>query len=323
MTTPHTSRSTGATIITAIFALGLAWLAWSRRQVNHALPMTAALDGRLTRFRGKRAGMLAYYTSHGNSTAPPLLLLHSINAAASSFEMKPIFDYFAARRRVVALDLPGFGFSERGDRDYTPALFRDAILDLLEQELGESTVDVVALSLSAEFLALAAQQQPQRFRRLTMLSPTGFSRRDDRPRASPALLRALCAPVWRQAIFDALTSRPSLYFFLATSQRRPLSRELLSYAYRTSHQSGAPFAPFAFVSGMLFTAGIFQVYRALTQPVLLIYGQDPFVAYDRADELRRRGNWRIVALEDAGALVQWDNPRDVNAEIADWLTRPS
>ncbi|MFN3704682.1 MAG: alpha/beta fold hydrolase [Thermoflexales bacterium] len=308
-------------VITALGAVGLSWLAWSQRQVNHALPLTAALEGKLVRFRGKRAGDLAYYASQREIHSPPLLLLHSVNAAASSFEMKPIYDHFAPRRLVLALDLPGFGFSARGERNYTPALFRDAILDLLDQ-LDAGAVDAVALSLSAEFLALAAQQQPARFRRLVFLSPTGFSRRNDRPRYSPVLLRLLSAAPWRQALFDALTSQPSLWFFLTTSQRRPLRRELLNYAYRTSHQPGAPFAPFAFVAGKLFTPGIFRVYRALTQPTLVMYGQDPFIAYDRADELRCQGNWRIIALQGAGALVHWDDPCDVNAEIARWIEQP-
>ncbi|GAB4204505.1 MAG: hypothetical protein OHK0022_29750 [Roseiflexaceae bacterium] len=72
--------------------------------------------------------MLSFYSAGQGS---PLLLIHSINAA-SAYEVRPIFEHFQASRRVYALGLPGFGFSERSNRDYTPRLFTDALLDMLD-----------------------------------------------------------------------------------------------------------------------------------------------------------------------------------------------
>src|SRR5215217_3782231 len=57
-----------------------------------------------------RAGRLGYYVG-GNG--PPLLLVHSINAAGSAYEVKPIFQHMVHRHRTYALDLPGFGTSDR------------------------------------------------------------------------------------------------------------------------------------------------------------------------------------------------------------------
>jgi pimeloyl-ACP methyl ester carboxylesterase len=49
----------------------------------------------------------------------PLLLIHSVNAAASAYEVRPLFDHYRGRRPVYALDLPGFGQSDRSDRLYS------------------------------------------------------------------------------------------------------------------------------------------------------------------------------------------------------------
>ena len=38
----------------------------------------------------------------------PLLLLHSINASASAYEVKPLFEHYRQQRPVYAPDLPGF-----------------------------------------------------------------------------------------------------------------------------------------------------------------------------------------------------------------------
>jgi len=57
----------------------------------------------------------------------PLLLIHSVNAAASAAEVRPLHDYFVRSRRVYSVDLPGFGLSQRSDRRYTPQMMTAAL----------------------------------------------------------------------------------------------------------------------------------------------------------------------------------------------------
>jgi hypothetical protein len=58
----------------------------------------------------------------------PLLLIHSVNAAASSAEVRPLEERYRHSRRVYSMDLPGFGLSERAPRPYSPRLMTDAVL---------------------------------------------------------------------------------------------------------------------------------------------------------------------------------------------------
>lgn len=63
---------------------------------------------------------------------------------------------------------------------YTPRLMTDALHAVLAQiqaRCGAGPVDALALSLSAEFLARAAAENPAGFGRLALVSPTGFSGR--------------------------------------------------------------------------------------------------------------------------------------------------
>jgi pimeloyl-ACP methyl ester carboxylesterase len=292
----------------------LAWAAHSRRSIPHAIPLTSALDGELQYVNTPSAGRLAYYAAGPQVRGrAPLLLVHSVNAAASAFEMRPLFERLSRDRRVYAIDLPGFGFSSRVDREYTPALMRDALLDFMHLVLKDAPADVVALSLAAEFAALAAVARPDCVRTLTLISPTGMSPRARRVRANPGLLRTLRVSAWSRPFFDLLTSRPSLKLFTAQSARRRMPNSFTDYAYATSHQPDAEYAPFAFVAGGLFSPDIFDVYESLQQPTLLIFGSDPFAQFDYVDQLVSRDNWRIVPLPRAGALVHWDFP-DLVAE---------
>jgi pimeloyl-ACP methyl ester carboxylesterase len=313
----------GVTSLIAFIGLCLAYLAYMRRYVLHDVPLTGALSGRLGSCSSS-VGHLGFYMAHRERhhslfttpvSAPPLLLLHSINAAASSYEVKPLFEYYARERSVYAMDLPGFGFSERGERRYTPKLYRDAINDFIATELHGTAVDAVALSLSAEFLALAAARRPEQFRSLTFITPTGMSRHDTQRRPNDAFLRMLLNPTWGRVFFDTITSRAGLQVSLGPLQKQPLDRGLLHYAYVSSHQPDAQYAPFYLLAGRLATPSIYDVYQSLTQPVLVISGQNSSARFDLAEALHARPNWRFAEFKQCGDLVHFDDPAGVIARL--------
>ena len=113
---------------------------------------------------------------------------------------------------VVVPSLPGFGFSERSDRIYTPELMTAAIHAMVAEirhRHGGAAIDVMALSLSAEFLARAALARPDDYHSLGLISPTGFDKRYERrnPSGSDTARAVAAYPLWGQALFDLLVSR--------------------------------------------------------------------------------------------------------------------
>jgi hypothetical protein len=66
-----------------------------------ALP--AAVSGERFEFASRAGRLSAYVAGEG----PPLLLLHSVNAAASAAEVRPLHEHYRATRTVFSLDLPG------------------------------------------------------------------------------------------------------------------------------------------------------------------------------------------------------------------------
>jgi pimeloyl-ACP methyl ester carboxylesterase len=255
-----------------------------------------------------RAGRLSYYVA---GSGEPLLLVHSINAAASAYEVRPLFEHFQASRRVYALDLPGFGFSDRSARDYTPRLYADALLDMLEEiarDAGPVQLDAAALSLGCEFLARAAIERPDRLRSLALITPTGLRRgeRLDGPagstRGNPVVRALFELPLWSQPFFDLLNSQASQRYFLKQTfgSYAAIDAGLLEYDYLTAHQPGAQHAPYAFISGALFSADISRVYESLDLPVWLAYGtRGEFSDVDPA-QLRDRDNWMVQAFDTGG-----------------------
>ncbi|MEO0998219.1 MAG: alpha/beta hydrolase [Pseudomonadota bacterium] len=282
---------------------------------NAAATLPPALDARLERI-DRSCGELCYYVA---GDGPPALLLHSINAAASAYEVRPIVDELTATHRVYAPDLPGFGHSERSGRRYDIALYVAAVTDMLAviaEDIPGSKPDVLALSLAAEFAARALAAQPGRAATLALVAPTGFdagaARRSAKPpgnREVPGLHPLLSFGLWRRPLFAALASSPSIRYFLKrTFGSDDVDPGLAAYATATARQPGAEHAPLAFLSGRLFSTDSRDVYRQLTLPVWLCHGnRGDFTDYRGADWAERRDNWTIDTF-DSGALPHFEQP---------------
>jgi pimeloyl-ACP methyl ester carboxylesterase len=294
----------------------------ARRQHNEQVELPPAVDAPREIYSTPTLKEISWYADGPEGTRP-LLLLHSINAAPSVFEMKPLFEHYRAERRVYAPDLPGFGFSDRSDRPYSPALYAEAIVSFLTDVVKEPA-DVVAFSLTAELAARACLQAPQRFQTLSLLSPTGFSdRRLPSGGVGKALHRFFTLPGLGQGLYGLLTKRGGIRFFLRQSYVGEPPEELIDYAYATSHQPGAMHAPYRFLSGQLFTRNAVEsLYAKLRLPVLVIYDKDANVTFDLLPDLvASRSNWFTTKVEPTLGIPQWERPTRTIAALDDfWRT---
>jgi len=314
-------------LMLALVGLVGGWVSFRLMRVNRNMDLPPALPAERYSFASSSAGMQSYYADR-EAQGTPLVLLHSINAAGSSYEMRPLFERYQKQRPVYALDLPGFGFSDRSNRTYSPALYVDAICEFMEKQVSNGPADVVALSLGSEFAAMAALKRPELFRSLTLISPSGMTAKKNL-RASQQAAQSnsknrvysfLTIPRWGQVIYDVLSSRRSIRYFLKRSFAGPVDTGLQDYAYITAHQPGAKNAPLYFVSGRLFTPGILEsAYTQLTLPALVLYDQDPNVRFDRLPELLTRPNWSAVRIAPTRGLPQFERPDEtVNALNEFW-----
>ncbi|MGB8648847.1 MAG: alpha/beta fold hydrolase [Anaerolineae bacterium] len=302
------------TLVVAPLALAAGWIAYSTFGINHAAPLPKAIHADQKFFVGRSGGGLAYYA---DTRAPgrPLVLIHSINAAGSAYEMRPLFDHYRTARPVYALDLPGFGFSERADRIYGPQLFEDAIVDFLETQVGQPA-DVIALSLGSEFAARAARTRPEFFQSLTMISPSGFAA-EPREMDNSSAYQALSYPLWGRPLYDLIASRSSIQWFLQQSFEGPVDQGMIDYDYATAHQPGAHYAPLYFISGKLFTPDIrTSVYNRLTLPVLVLFDRDYFVSFAMLPAtVKEHPNWRAVRVYPTRGLPQFEKLDEVTAAL--------
>ena len=310
-----------------------------------ALP---ALPGTLVHLNGRAGPVTGWYAAPAQppqTTAPnrpPLLLVHSVNAAASVAEVRPLFEHAARHRPVLAIDLPGYGHSARSARPYTPRLMTDALLDALgwlqvhgpAAGAGAAGVagpgsDVLALSLSCEFAARAATEAPALVRRLAFVSPTGF--RGNRLRHGPAggslgppwLLKLIQGPGagWGRGLFRGLP-RPGVirYFLERTWGSKDIDEALWQACVATVRPPGAEHAPLHFLAAALFSSDVNALYEQLRQPVWVAHGtRGDFTDYRLLRTVTGRSNWQVRVWPDTGALMYFEQPQAFNAALDAFL----
>jgi pimeloyl-ACP methyl ester carboxylesterase len=283
------------------------------------------------------AGRLSFYVAGpvedvgGSADRTPLLLLHSINASASAYEVRPLYEHYRQQRQVYALDLPGFGFSDRSDRQYLPRLMTDAVHAMvaeIQRLQGDAPIDVISVSLSSEYAARAAQEAPARFRSVALVSPTGFNR--GAPFNGPPgsnrgiawLRRFFFNPRWSDGLYRWLTKRGVIRYFLRkTWGSRQIDDGMLEYDVLTTSQPGAKFAPYWFVSAYLFSADITRVYQSLTMPVWMVHGvRGDFIDYRHKSAYAGRSNWTFDIMP-TGALPYFERCDDFVALYDSFLGR--
>ena len=303
----------------AVLGVAAAYNAFARKGVDELTNLIGGEEGGFD-WRGRRIS----FTRRGKG--PPLLLIHGIHAAAWSYEWHDNVDHLALTNTIYTLDLLGFGRSDRPAIRYSARLYISLISDFVDQVIGNACV-LVATSLSGAYAVVLGARDPQRFPAVVLVAPVGLIRLNRAASiAGEAGQLAVDAPIVGTAMFNALVSRRSIRNFLekAYSDDSIVTNELVEIYYWTSHQRGARHAPAAFLSGHL-NIDVRQALRRLTQPALLIWGEEgamPVLEESRGFRTLKP-NLETAIISPAGALPHDERPDDFNVILSSWLNRLS
>ena len=303
----------------AILGAAAAYNAFARKGVDNLSNLIGGVEGGFD-WRGHRIA----FTKRGSG--PPILLVHGIHAAAWSYEWHDNVDSLSERNTVYTIDLLGFGRSDRPAIRYSARLYISLISDFVHQVIAEPCV-LVATSLSGAYAIVLGARDPARFPAIVLIAPTGLVRLNKVSGAGGEAGRlAVETPIVGTAMFNGLVSRRSIRYWLEKtySDDTIVTDDLVDIYYWTSHQRGARHAPAAFISGNL-NIDVRQALRRLTQPTILIWGEEGSIA--PIEEFRGfRGvkpDIELAVLTPAGDLPHDERPADFNVILSTWLNRLS
>ena len=266
-----------------------------------------------------------FYRVAGPEGAPPLLFVHGIGAGASSFMWRRNFDELARDFRVYALDLLGFGLSDKPPTaPYSADLSVELIADFIHEVAADRPAYVVASSLGAAFAVRVADERPELVRALILISPTGAHHLRARPGMTGAAFYGLLhSPVLGTSFYNAMASERSIRDYARKQlfyDKRFVTERLVAHYYAASHQPGAQHAIAAFLSGYLNT-DTREAFARLRQPVTLIWGKQDRVnpVEGAAELLRLNPHARLEIFDRCRTSPQEEHAEKFNALVRDAL----
>ncbi|MEQ9500794.1 MAG: alpha/beta fold hydrolase [Deltaproteobacteria bacterium] len=254
-------------------------------------------------------GRVHYLFGRGDGDLPPHVLLHGFSASA--VQLAPVLRHFKPSvQRLVAIDLPGHGFSEvpRGVLD--PQVLLDGIFAALDDIIREPVV-LFGNSMGG-FIALRyALHAPQNVKKLALISPGGAAMDQQMLDELRKIFHVNSHGDALEFVDRLMGERSRLRHLFAVSVRRRLSRaDLLAVldAVRTDE---------------LLTP---EDLGRLTVPTLCVWG--------REDEILPRANLdffrthlpehsRVVEPERFGHSPYLEAPRALAKMVTDFVREPT
>ena len=266
------------------------------------------------------AGRSVNYCDYGEARdgSRPVVLVHGL-AACWQCWLETIPRLAAEGRRVIALDLPGFGDSEMPRDDISIGGYGRCVEALCDQlDLGQ--VVVVGHSMGGFTAAEFAIQYPQRVERLVLEAAAGIS--TSQVQREPVLVGARVIAALSAAgaaRSRRIVTRPRLRWLVLQTVMRHPSRIPSDFAYELlSHSGRDGFRP-------ALDAILSYDYRdrlsQISCPTLVIWGrEDVLVPARDADEYAQTiPGARKVVFDDTGHSPMMERPQTFNDCLAEFL----
>ena len=248
---------------------------------------------------------------------PPLVLIHGM--FGDHLDWETVLEPLAQRHRVIAMDLPGFGDSEKPDREYTAEFFV-AALDELLQSLGVERASVVGNSFGGILSVLYTLAHPRKVERLVLVSSGGlrpFGGEEKRlavERLSEESLLALTPAAHRQMF-------PRIFAKSGKTQERYFAKQDAKLA-----RADYPAYVRAIVSSirLVLSTYLLERLREVCCPTLLLWGdRDTVFPVELARQaLARLPQGKLEILPGGGHMLQADCPEEFVAALEEFCSPP-
>ncbi|MGH2992961.1 MAG: alpha/beta fold hydrolase [Solirubrobacterales bacterium] len=262
-------------------------------------------------------GLRLHYLEQGGGE--PVLLLHGW--PTSSFLWRNVIPPIAAHNRAIALDLPGFGQSDKPlDASYSFRYY-DRVLSGFLDALGIDASGLAVHDLGGPVGLYWASQHPERLRKLALLNTLVYAR-----------------PSWAVIAFVVAARTPGVRSWLASPSglakamrlgvhdKSRLTEEVIRGVREPFETKEARRALLNAGTG-LHPRGFKEIERWLPSvdvPVRIVYGERDRILPDVAKTMRRvatdiPSSPEVTALPDCGHFLQEDRPGEVALILSDFF----
>lgn len=265
---------------------------------------------------------------HNCPKTTPLILLHGFGASIGHWRHN--LEVLGRSHTVYALDMIGFGASEKAATSYNVELWVEQVYDFWKTFIGQPVV-LVGNSIGSLISLVAAATHPDMVKGIVMISlPDPSLEQEMIPTAMQPLVRGIKSILTSRLILKPIfyfVRRPSvLRFWASFAYKNPqaITDELIDILAGPPQDRGSARAfraLFKATTGGNFSPSVKKILPNLTIPMLLIWGKkDRFVPPKLAHQfVAYNQKLQLLYLEDVGHCPQDESPEQVNQAILNWI----
>jgi pimeloyl-ACP methyl ester carboxylesterase len=260
----------------------------------------------------------------GGQGGRTLVLIHGLGSYSPAWTRN--VDALSGAGRVIALDLPGYGKSQKADYAYSMEFFA-RVVDGFLNRLGLTDVVLVGHSMGAQIAMTHALLFPGKAKALVLTAPAGFER------FTPEEAQRLTAVVTKEAVM--LTPPKAVYANLAANfQSMPKEAEFMAED-RVRVIGGPDFDAYASanassVAAML-NGPVADRLPEISVPALVVFGENdrlipnpylhPGTTTRQVAEsgVSRLPKGKLVMIPGAGHMLQFEKPEAYHQAVLEFL----
>lgn len=263
---------------------------------------------------------------------PPLVLIHGFGASA--FHWRYNIPELAKKHKVYALDLLGFGWSDKALVDYDAMVWRDQVVDFMKEIVKEPAV-LVGNSLGGFTALIAAAGLPESVTGVVLLNSAGQfgdGNKEQKTSEETSLQKFFLKPL--KEVFQ----RVVLGFIFWQSKQPARIESVLKSVYKNSsnvddylvesitrpaQDPNAGEVYYRLMTRFMMNQSKYtldSVLGELSCPLLLLWGDlDPWVGPAKANKIKEFYPKTTLVNLQAGHCPHDEIPELVNSALLDWL----
>jgi pimeloyl-ACP methyl ester carboxylesterase len=267
-------------------------------------------------------------TLNTDADATPIILLHGFGASIGHWRQN--LEVFSEQHTVYALDMLGWGASEKAPANYSVHLWVEQVYDFWKAFIGKPVV-IIGNSLGSLVSLTAAFSHPEMVRGLVMMSLPDPSLEQE---AIPPFFRPVVLAI-KNFVASPLFLKPLFYFLrqpgvlrrwaaIAYANPEAVTDELIDIFAVPAQDRGsvrAFMALFKASIGANFSPSVKAILPNLDVPMLLIWGnKDKFIPPSLAPIFAQYNTkLEILNLDNVGHCPHDESPEEINPLILNWI----
>lgn len=262
------------------------------------------------------------YIEQGNSDEV-LILIHGLGTYAKGWSRN--IEALSEHYRVIAVDLPGYGHSDKGYYEYTMDFNAKVLVEMLDQ-LKIEKATLIGHSMGSQIAITIGLNYPERVNKLVLISPAGFERFNEGEGAwmmkvmTPELVRD--TPIRSVDVnlrYNFYEMPPEAEFLITERIQLRGAKDFERYCYAVSKN----------VEGMI-KGYVYDRLSDISQPTLILWGENDQLIPNRylhagwtkkiaAIGEKEIPNNQTILFPECGHFVQFEKPEETNRAIIKFM----